>query len=215
MFWSYFKTAARTLWKHRGFTAINVVGLSVSLAVALLVLLFVRQQWRMDRFHSASEQIHRVTTLAGDDGMHYATSPRPLAAALRGTEPGVAAVAPVDRNGDTFVVHDASSLTVEALHTDEAFWAVFDGFQFRAGTKETALSRPRTAVLSLETARQLYGDETPVGNTFRHEGQTLVFSKNQQEVSECFRQRLFKTVSEEFRLALLRQARNGQNVFYL
>jgi len=172
MFWSYFKTAARTLWKHRGFTAINVVGLSVSLAVALLVLLFVRQQWRMDRFHSASEQIHRVTTLAGDDGMHYATSPRPLAAALRGTEPGVAAVAPVDRNGDTFVVHDASSLTVEALHTDEAFWAVFDGFQFRAGTKETALSRPRTAVLSLETARQLYGDETPVGNTFRHEGQT-------------------------------------------
>ncbi|MFB6232028.1 MAG: ABC transporter permease [Salinibacter sp.] len=172
MFWSYLKTAGRTLWKHRGFTAINVIGLSVSLAVALLVLLFVRQQWRMDRFHSASEQIHRVTTLAGDDGMHYATSPRPLAVALRGTEAGAAAVAPVDRNGDTFVVHDESSLNVEAIHTDEAFWAIFDGFRFRAGTKETALSRPRTAVLSLETARRLYGDAPPVGKTFRHEGQT-------------------------------------------
>lgn len=39
---SYLKTALRTLWKHRGFTAINVIGLAVSLAVALLVLLFVR-----------------------------------------------------------------------------------------------------------------------------------------------------------------------------
>ena len=60
---SYLTTALRTLWKHRGVTAINVVGLAVSLAVALLVLLFVRQQWRMDRFHAESEQIHRLTTL--------------------------------------------------------------------------------------------------------------------------------------------------------
>ena len=169
---SYLKTALRTLWKHRGFTAINVVGLAVSLAVALLVLLFVRQQWRMDRFHAESEQIHRVTTFDEDGTPHYATSPRPLAAALRASAAGLDAVAPVDRDGATFLVHKQKSVNVEAIGTDQAFWTVFNGFPFRAGTKETALSRPRTAVLSLETARDLFGTDRPVGKTFRHEGQT-------------------------------------------
>ena len=82
---NYFKTAARTLWKHRGTTAINGIGLAVSLAVALLVLLFVRQQWRMDRFHSDSEKIQRVTTLDQSGGLHYATAPKPLPTALRGS----------------------------------------------------------------------------------------------------------------------------------
>src|SRR5690554_83880 len=57
--------------------------------------------------------------------------------------------------------------------------------------------------------------QTEQSRNLRQQGQTLVFSKNQQEVSECFRQRLFKTVSEEFRLALLRQAGVGQDVLYL
>lgn len=126
----------------------------------------------MDRLHSDPEEIHRVTTVDRVDGMHYATAPRPLATTLRGTEAGLTAVAPVNRYGDCFVVRDESSLTVDVIHTHEAFWAVFDGFQFLAGTKASALSRPRTAVLSRETARQLYGAETPVGKTLRHEGQT-------------------------------------------
>ena len=169
---SYLKTAIRTLRTHWGFTAINVVGLSVSLAVALLVLLFVRQQWRMDRFHAADDRIHRVTTLDRSGSGQYATAPRPLPTALRASATGLEAVAPVERDGGTFLVHDETSLNVEAIHTDEAFWTVFNGFRFRAGAKETALSRPNTAVVSRATARQLFGTDDPVGERFRHEGNT-------------------------------------------
>lgn len=168
---SYFKTAVRALWKYRGSTAINGIGLAVSLAVALLVLLFMRQQWRMDRFHTESEKIHRVTALTQDDGFHHATAPRPLPAALRESVAGLDAVAPVAQEDDSFVVHDNESLSVEAMRTTDAFWAIFDGFQFRAGTQSDALSRPRTAVLSLETARQLFGTANPVGQSFRYEGE--------------------------------------------
>lgn len=63
---NYFRIAIRALWKHRGSTAINGIGLAVSLAVALLVLLFMRQQWRMDRFHSESEKIHMRYGPLGD-----------------------------------------------------------------------------------------------------------------------------------------------------
>jgi putative ABC transport system permease protein len=168
---SYLTTALRTLWKHRGFTAVNVVGLAVSLAVALLVLLFMRQQWRMDRFHSESEKIHRVTALTQDDGFRHATAPRPLPAALRESAAGLDAVAPVGKDDDSFVVHENRSLSAEAMRTTDAFWEIFDGFRFRAGTQSGALSRPRTAVVSLETARQLFGTATPVGESFRYEGE--------------------------------------------
>ena len=168
---NYFKTAARTLWKHRGTTAINGIGLAVSLAVALLVLLFMRQQWRMDRFHSDSEKIQRVTTLDQSGGLHYATAPKPLPTALRESVAGLNAVAPVDRDGESFIVHENESLTVETIRTTDAFWEIFDGFPFRAGTQGTALSCPRTAVLSLETARELFGTSNPVGRSFRHEGE--------------------------------------------
>ena len=90
---SYLKTAVRTLWKHRGTTAINGIGLAVSLAVALLVLLFMRQQWRMDRFHSDSEKIQRVTTLDQSDGFRYATAPRPATDSRRAVGSGFGAVA--------------------------------------------------------------------------------------------------------------------------
>jgi ABC-type antimicrobial peptide transport system, permease component len=91
--------------------------------------------------------------------------------ALRESVTGLDAVASVDKGDDGFIVHDNKSLTVETIRTTDAFWEIFDGFQFRAGTQNSALSRPRTAVLPLETARQLFGTANPVGESFRYEGE--------------------------------------------
>jgi putative ABC transport system permease protein len=166
---SYLKTAVRSLWKHRGFTAINVVGLAVSLAVSLLALLFVWQQWRVDRFHSDADRLRRVTTTF--EGTRYATSPRPLQNALREQASGVAAVAAVDHD-ETFLARGETSLSVDVIETDSEFWRVFDGFRLRSGTRGEVLARPRTAVVSVETARQLFGAEDPVGRTFQLRGET-------------------------------------------
>lgn len=86
---SAFKTAVRSLPKHRGFAAINIAGLAVSLTVSLLALLFIWQQWRVDRFHSDPDRIQRVTTTY--EGTRYATSPRPLRDVLRNQAAGVGA----------------------------------------------------------------------------------------------------------------------------
>ena len=112
---NYFKTAARALWKHWGTTAINGIGLAVSLAVALLVLLFMRQQWRMDRFHSDSEKIHRVTAQVQSEGYHHATAPQPLPTALRESVSGLDAVVSLDPDEESFIVHENESLTVETI----------------------------------------------------------------------------------------------------
>ncbi|WP_103019078.1 ABC transporter permease [Salinibacter altiplanensis] len=169
---NFLTVAVRNLRRNGGTTAINIFGLAVSLAVVLLVLLFVREQWRIDRFHSASDRIHRVTTLRMNDGAHFATAPTPLPTALRESAPGIDAATAVDQYGDTFVVRGDTSLGVEAMKVDASFWQVFDGFQLRAGSRERLLAQPHTAVVTLEMARRLFGTDNPVGRTFLHEGET-------------------------------------------
>ena len=55
MWKNHLKVALRTLWRHRGFTAINVFGLGLGLAVCLLLVLFVRDQRSYDAFHAGAD----------------------------------------------------------------------------------------------------------------------------------------------------------------
>lgn len=98
---------------------------------------------------------------------HVNASARPLPAALHESVAGLDAVASVDKNGDRFIVHDNESLTVETVRTTDAFWEIFDGFQFQARAQSSALLRSHTAVLPLETARRLFDTSNPVGRSFR------------------------------------------------
>ena len=164
-----FKTAWRSLRSRPAVTLLNIAGLGISLGVALLVLMFIRDQWRIDRFHTEADQIHRISTTI--QGRLYATSPAPLARTLRDANlSGVEAVAEVSRGGDTFVVKNDQSMSVRALVADATFWDVFDGIPLQRGSQTTALSEPRTVVISAETAHELYGTANPLGESLLWEG---------------------------------------------
>ena len=168
---NYFTIAWRTLWRNCSTTAINLIGLAVSLAVCFLVLLFVHQQWRMDRFHPQADRIHRVETT---DGARWtATSPNPLAPALRSRAAGVTAATRVGLDRGTFATRGDTSVRLSARYADSSFFNVFSGFRLRSGNRKTALDEPNTAVLTPDFARRLFGDDAdPVGQTFSLRGET-------------------------------------------
>lgn len=159
---NYLKVALRSLRRQRGFAFITIGGLAVSLAVCLLVLLFVRQQWQMDRFHPGADRIHRITTVT--EAQHYAISPRPLAAALRdGYADAKAAVRLA--GGYLLVRSGGENVKLNGLYAEPSFFEVFGGFQLARGDARTALSEPRAAVLTPEAARRFFGEENPIGQT--------------------------------------------------
>jgi putative ABC transport system permease protein len=168
---NYFTIAWRTLWRNRSTTAINLIGLAVSLAVCFLVVLFVHQQWRMDRFHPQADRIHRVETT---DGARWtATSPNPLASALRSLAAGVTAATRVGLDRGTFATRGDTSVQLSARYADSSFFDVFSGFRLRSGNRKTALDEPNTAVLTPDFTRRLFGDDAdPVGRTFSLRGET-------------------------------------------
>jgi putative ABC transport system permease protein len=169
---NYLKIAARNLWRHRTTTAINLVGLALSLAVCFLVVLFLHQQWTLDRFHPDADRIYRVSTADSEEGSRNAQSPVPLAASLRKQASGMAATTRFADERSTFVVNGEMSISLNGLYADTSFFDVFQGFRLRAGNRETALQEPQTAILTAKAARRLFGpDADPLGKTFSLEGE--------------------------------------------
>src|SRR4051812_45097450 len=81
---NYIKIALRSLLKNKGFTAINVLGLSFGLAACLLIVFYVVDELNYDKFNTKAERIYRVNSdiKYGGNASSYAITPPPLAAAL-------------------------------------------------------------------------------------------------------------------------------------
>ncbi|MBX2873683.1 MAG: ABC transporter permease [Saprospiraceae bacterium] len=65
---NYLLIALRNSWKNKTYSGINIFGLAVSLAVALLMLLWVKDELSMDRFHEKGEAIQRIFMVYPQEG---------------------------------------------------------------------------------------------------------------------------------------------------
>src|SRR5215212_3213377 len=108
---NYFKVAFRYLSKHKGYTFINVLGLSVSIACCILIMLFVKSELSFDRFHSKSGRLYRAWLEEHYQGEIFinTVTPIPLGPVLQANLPEaeatcrIAALAPLIKyNNNTF-----------------------------------------------------------------------------------------------------------------
>src|ERR1700722_12579364 len=84
MFKNFLKVALRNLWKNKAFSAINIAGLSVGLAVCLLIVLYVKDELSYDKHYKNSENIYRIDGDIFFIGTQFtsAFSPAPLVPTL-------------------------------------------------------------------------------------------------------------------------------------
>jgi putative ABC transport system permease protein len=161
---NYLTTALRSLRRTLGTTAINVVGLSVGIAVCVLLLLFVRSELAVNDVFPNAERIYRVDTWQtdSDNSIRYIAT-NPVGETIKRDAPGVEARTwlyglwmTVGTKGDFY--------RRDTFLTNDAFFDVFD-LPLRHGTPETALDEPRSAVLRADVARTLFGATDVVGRT--------------------------------------------------
>ena len=164
MLQNHLKIAYRTLRKHPAYAFINVAGLAVGMACFMLIMLYVQDEQRYDRFHTHADRIVRITSHYTDE-----TGTRSFAR----SNP---AVGPTLQNDFAEVEHTVRFQRYRAalryedriFNEDDLFFAeasVFDVFSFPLvrGDPETALAEPNTAVLTETAARRYFGDEDPIG----------------------------------------------------
>lgn len=170
MFRNYLKIAWRNLFRNKVYSVINIVGLAVGMASALLVLLFVRDEHSYDQFHEKTTQLYRLTTtLINKDGVQQrrGTSGQVQGPTFKAALPEV--IDYVRILGVNFnVIGEQKTLALKGLFADPHFFQLFT-YPLMHGDWRTALSNPNSIVLTEETARKFFGKTDVVGKLLKVE----------------------------------------------
>ncbi|MCB0608894.1 MAG: ABC transporter permease [Lewinella sp.] len=166
------KAALRNMLRYKGYTLINVAGLSVGIAVCLLIFLWVKDELIYDRFHANADRTYRAVWEArfGDNEWKITLVPVPLATALKREFPEVDEVTRFYAGGYTLKNGEEIVREQHFLFVDEHFFDVFSA-DWLAGDPKTALSAPDAVVLTETTAKRYFQGEDPMGKTIlRNDG---------------------------------------------
>jgi len=167
------KLAFRNLRKQPGYTAINLLGLSLGLAACLLIALWVRDELQFDRFHIHADRIYRTQgdVRFGGADMQLACSAPPLAEALLKDYPQIEAVCRFRGKGALSVRRDDRVFSENnALFADASVFQILT-FPLLEGDPHSALREPNSVVISEKVAKKYFLGRSPLG-------ETLHFDKN-------------------------------------
>ncbi|MEJ1238437.1 ABC transporter permease [Chryseolinea sp. T2] len=164
---SYFKIAARNLYKHRYFSVVNVLGLAVGMSVSLLLIVLYLHVCTYDTFHVNKSEIHRViTTHSNNKGeWQLAAAPFSIADDLEHGFAGVKRIVRIRTGFNADVVASSLDLPMRGLYTDPAYFEVFT-FPMISGNPSTALSKPNSVVITESTAKKIFNSADVLGKTF-------------------------------------------------
>lgn len=178
MFKNYFLTTFRQLWKYQGYTAINIVGLAVGIAVCLLIALWVNDELQYDQLHQKADRIHRVLWNGkfGDNEWKIPVGPVPIKRTLEENFPEVEYATQLFQSGLTLKKGNEYVRETEMLYVDEHFNKVFD-IKVLSGDLAPALREPNTIALSEKAAQKYFPNQNPIGqNLLKNDGTPLKVS---------------------------------------
>ncbi|AYL97952.1 FtsX-like permease family protein [Mucilaginibacter celer] len=187
MFKNYFKIAWRNLVRHKSYTAINIAGLAVGIAICMVIFIIIQYQTSFDNFHPAKERTYRLLTeyhRASSADISYGKDLAfPIPLGLKTTFPEIEQIAPVYASqSDQLLILDNNGKTEKVFkeqrglfYTDPAFFKIFN-FPLLAGSY-ASLTEPNNVLLTKEIAEKYFGDwKTAIGKTIKLQAGGFMFS---------------------------------------
>lgn len=162
MFKNYIKIAFRSLWKNRLFTGINLLGLSLGLASAVVLILFIQRGLTFDTFHKDNDQIYFVQT--ADKESRYNQTVYPILDQLLKTYPEIEKGTHIQGWNNVWINYNGKDIQGNTKYVDSTFFDVFS-FQLKYGNPSTALKDRQSILINGDIAAALFGDKNPVGKT--------------------------------------------------
>lgn len=169
---NYLKTAWRNLRKNKVYSSINILGLAAGMAVALLIGLWVYNEYSYDKFLPGYQQLYRVQrnfNSNGDTLTFRSTSPR-LALELQRQIPEIEHVAISDWMSMRGLMVGDKKLYLRGAQIGGDFLRMFQ-YPLVKGNAQTAMSDPYSIVLTESTAQALFGNEDPINKMVRFNNQ--------------------------------------------
>ena len=172
MFKNYLLTAIRNIVKNKQVTIFNILGLSFSMSVCLLIIVIIQDQYSYDNMHSGRNNLYRVQTIDHNSKYSfnkYASTTYPLADELESSYPFIEKITVLNNNFGGEARYEDVILDISGFYTDSRFFDVFD-FKLIRGKKEEVLAEPFSIVMRDDIAKKYFGAEDPLGKSIIIEG---------------------------------------------
>ncbi len=172
MILNYFKIAIRNLLKHLGFSAINIFGLALGLAIAVLILLWVNYELSYDNMHENKDRIYRLgqTQIYSSGPLKVYAMPGLLAPQIKADFPEIEDAFRFLYGMKTIRVED-KKFNEEIVYTDEELFSVMT-VEFISGRAENSLSDRHSIVITDKMAMKYFGSVDVIGKTLILDDQT-------------------------------------------
>jgi putative ABC transport system permease protein len=174
---NYLTIALRSFLKHKSFTFLNIIGLSLGIVASLLIWQYVKYERSFDTFHSKASDIYRVQYNQWQNGklrFECAAAVPAVGPALKNNFPEVktftrlfpvSGIASYESSDRGVIAFREEKMQI----TDPAVFEVFD-FNLLVGDKVSSLSGPNKTVISQRAAKKYFGTEDPMGKTISWDG---------------------------------------------
>lgn len=167
---NFFKVVCRNLWRNKGFSAINITGLAVGMAAAILILLWIQDERSYDGFHANKDRIYEVWNRVPIDGelSYWNTVSALTARVVEKDLPEVERAVRVGSNNAFLLSVGDKKLIKSGILVDTGFLQMFS-FPMLKGDPATALNDVHSVVLTERTAKSLFGNEDAMGKIIKIE----------------------------------------------
>ena len=166
---NFFKVTYRNLLRNKGFSTINITGLAIGMAAAILILLWIQDEVSYDNFHENKDRIYEVWNHVPFEGTvsSWNSVSAPTARAMEKDIPEVERAVRLEQTSFLLSVGDKKVIkTGNAV--DTGFLQMFS-FPMLKGNPATALNETYSVVLTEKTAKILFGNEEALGKIVKFE----------------------------------------------
>ena len=156
--------------RNKGFSAINITGLAIGMAAAILILLWIQDELGYDSFHKNKDRIYEVWNRVPVEGKIscWNSVSAPMARTLEKDLPEVERAVRVDFNYKVLLSVGDKKLIRSGSVVDTGFLQMFS-FPLLKGNPSTALNDPHSVLITEKMANSLFGNEDAMGKIIRIE----------------------------------------------
>lgn len=170
MFKNYFKLTIRNMKKYKTYSFINIAGLAIGLAAAIVIGMYIFTELSYDQYHEKLERIYRIGTFLefGGNGFTGASSNFTVGPTLKRDYPEVENSVRLRRFADETPVKFKETQYIEkdVFYADPSVFKIFT-FKMLQGSPESALEKPYSVVLTKTIAEKYFKNEQPIGKSLK------------------------------------------------
>lgn len=165
------KTALRIFWKEKGYSVMNIMGLTVGIAASMLLLLYVQSEKSVNQFHKDIDNIYQVMQHQAYPGEIYTynSNPGPLVTAFANDMPEVEYMAAFTWPEEMLFIQNGQGYKETGRWASEDFFHIFD-VDFIEGQKENSLTDPTNVYISRSFKERLFGDNPALSQPIEIDG---------------------------------------------